>query len=217
MLKKTSPLVGYLRILMALALFGSVYWQVSDRLAHNLFRPTEYFSYFTITSCLLSGFVLVTSGIGVLRNQPETKLMTLSRLTMAVSMVIVGVIYNALLANAAPDERDIGYAWPVLPNQVMHTYMPIVIFLEWLFINTTVGLKLKSAFWVLIYPLSWLGFTIIRGFSGIENPPFWPYWFIDPQYGIGTMITWILAISAFFIVLSLGLLPAQRAIAKVTK
>ena len=213
MLKKTNPLIGYLRILMALALFGSVYWQVSDRLAHNLFRPTEYFSYFTITSCLLSGVVLVIAGLGVLRKQPETKALTLSRLTMAVSMVIVGVIYNALLANAAPDARDVGYAWPVLPNQVIHTYMPIVIFLEWLFTNTGVALKIKSAFWVLIYPLTWLAFSITRGY--IQG--WWAYWFIDPQYGIGTMVTWIIAISVFFIVLSLGLVPAQRAIAKLRK
>jgi hypothetical protein len=204
MLKKTNPLVGYLRLLMALALFGSIYWQVSDRLAHNLFRPTEYFSYFTITSCLLSGVVLVIAGLGVLRNQPETKALTLARLTMAVSMVIVGVIYNALLAGAAPDPRDVGYAWPVLPNQMLHTYMPIVIFLEWLFTNTGVALKLKSAFWVLIYPLTWLGFSIVRGF--VQG--WWAYWFIDPQYGIVTMVSWILAISVFFTVLSLALLPA---------
>jgi hypothetical protein len=213
MLKKTNPLVGYLRILMALALFGSIYWQVSDRLAHNLFRPTEYFSYFTITSGLLAGAVLIVAGIGVLRNQAETKFLTLSRLTMAVSMVIVGFIYNALLANAAPDERDIGYAWPVLPNQVIHTYMPIIIFLEWLFTNTGVALKLKSAFWVLVYPLTWLAFSITRGF--VQG--WWAYWFIDPQYGISTMITWILAISVFFTVLSLAMLPAQRALAKVIK
>jgi small-conductance mechanosensitive channel len=204
MLKKTNPLVGYLRLLMALALFGRIYWQVSDRLAQNLFRPTEYFSYFTITSCLLSGVVLVIAGLRVLRNQPETKGLTLSRLTMAVSMVIVGVIYNALLAGAAPDPRDVGYEWPVLPNQVMHTYMPIVIFLEWLFTNTGVALKLKSAFWVLIYPLTWLGFSIVRGF--VQG--WWAYWFIDPQYGIVTMVSWILAISVFFTVLSLALLPA---------
>jgi len=213
MLKKTNPLVGYLRILMALALFGSIYWQVSDRLAHNLFRPTEYFAYFTITSGLLAGAVLIVAGIGVLRNQAETKFLTLSRLTMAVSMVIVCVIYNALLANAAPDERDIGYAWPLLPNQVIHTYMPIIIFLEWLFTNTGVALKLKSAFWVLVYPLTWLAFSITRGF--VQG--WWAYWFIDPQYGISTMITWILAISVFFTVLSLAMLPAQRALAKVIK
>lgn len=190
---------------MALALFGSVFWQISDRVAHNLFRPTEYFTYFTITSCLLTGVVLVLGGLRVLRNEAETKFLTLYRLTMAASMVIVGVIYNALLADAAPDPRDVGYDWPVIPNLIMHTYMPILVFFEWLFTRTALPLKLRSAFWVLVYPLTWLAFAITRGFI----TGWWAYWFIDPQYGIATMAQWILTIAAFFIVLAIILLPAR--------
>ncbi|MCX6496446.1 MAG: Pr6Pr family membrane protein [Rhodoluna sp.] len=210
---KTSMGLGFLRIAMALVLFGSIFWQITDRVAHNLFRPTEYFTYFTITSCLLTGLALVLSGLRVLRNQEETKFLTLFRLTMAASMVIVGVIYNALLADAAPDPRDVGYDWPVLPNLLMHTYMPILVFLEWLLTRTAVPLKLKSAFWVLVYPLSWLAFAITRGFI----TGWWAYWFIDPQYGFATMAQWILTIAAFFVVLAVGLLPAQKAIAKLGK
>ena len=205
--------LGFLRIAMALVLFGSIFWQITDRVAHNLFRPTEYFTYFTITSCLLTGLALVLSGLRVLRNQDETKFLTLFRLTMAASMVIVGVIYNALLADAAPDPRDVGYDWPVLPNLLMHTYMPILVFLEWLITRTASPLKLKSAFWVLVYPLSWLAFAITRGFI----TGWWAYWFIDPQYGFATMAQWILTIAAFFVVLAVGLLPAQKAIAKIGK
>jgi len=205
-------IIGLIRVVMAVTLLYSVYWQISDRLAHNLFRPSEYFSYFTITSCLLAGGVLAYSGVAILRNQKETKTDTLIRLTVAVSMVIVGVIYNALLAGGAPDPRDIGYAWPVLPNLIMHTYMPIVIFFEWLLFNTDFKIKLKSVFWVLLYPLAWLAFTIIRGLA----QGWWPYWFLDPQYGIGTMLTWIGVITAFFVVLSIALLPARQFIAKLT-
>ena len=205
--------LGFIRIAMALVLFGSIFWQITDRVAHNLFRPTEYFTYFTITSCLLTGIALVVSGLRVLGNKEETKFLTLFRLTMAASMVIVGVIYNALLAGAAPDPRDIGYDWPVLPNLLMHTYMPILVFLEWLLTRTAVPLKLKSAFWVLVYPLAWLAFAITRGFI----TGWWAYWFIDPQYGVATMAQWILTIAAFFVVLAIGLLPAQKALAKIGK
>lgn len=205
--------LGFIRIAMALVLFGSIFWQITDRVAHNLFRPTEYFTYFTITSCLLTGIALVVSGLRVLGNKEETKFLTLFRLTMAASMVIVGVIYNALLAGAAPDPRDVGYDWPVLPNLLMHTYMPILVFLEWLLTRTAVPLKLKSAFWVLVYPLAWLAFAITRGFI----TGWWAYWFIDPQYGVATMAQWILTIAAFFVVLAIGLLPAQKALAKIGK
>jgi small-conductance mechanosensitive channel len=204
--------LGFIRLIMALALFGSIFWQISDRVAHNLFRPAEYFTFFTITSCLLTGVALTLGGLRVLRNQPETKFLTLFRLTMAASMVIVGVIYNLLLTDSV-DKRDIGYDWPVLPNLVLHTYMPILVFLEWLISRTAVPLKLKTAFWVLVYPLTWLAFSITRGFI----TDWWPYWFIDPQYGYPVMLQWIFTIAAFFVVLALGLLPAQKALAKIGK
>ncbi len=208
---KTSMGLGFVRIAMALALFGSIFWQISDRVAHNLFRPTEYFTYFTITSCLLTGLSLVLSGLNALQNKEETKFLTLFRLTMAASMVIVGVIYNALLAGGDPDPRDVGYDWPVIPNLILHTYMPILVFLEWLITRSAFKLDLKSAFWVLVYPLTWLAFAITRGFI----TGWWAYWFIDPQYGFATMAQWILTIAGFFVVLAIGLLPAQKAIAKI--
>ena len=208
---KTSMGLGFVRIAMALALFGSIFWQISDRVAHNLFRPTEYFTYFTITSCLLTGLSLVLSGLNALQNKEETKFLTLFRLTMAASMVIVGVIYNALLAGGDPDPRDVGYDWPVIPNLILHTYMPILVFLEWLITRSAFKLGLKSAFWVLVYPLTWLAFAITRGFI----TGWWAYWFIDPQYGFATMAQWILTIAGFFVVLAIGLLPAQKAIAKI--
>ena len=204
--------LGLVRIAMALTLFGSIFWQISDRVVNNLFRPAEYFTFFTITSCLLTGVALIIGGLRVLRNRSETKFLTLFRLTMASSMVIVGVIYNALLTDSV-DERDIGYDWPVIPNLILHTYMPILVFLEWLLSRTAVPLKLKSAFWVLVYPLVWLAFAITRGFI----TGWWAYWFIDPQYGYATMVQWILTIAAFFVVLAIGLLPAQKAIAKIGK
>lgn len=211
MVQKRNAAIGLLRLAMAVTLLYCVYWQISDRLAHNVFRPAEYFSYFTITSCILSGIVLLVAGLGVLRGKTEGKWLSIARLTMAASMVIVGVIYNLLLADAAPDPRDIGYDWPVVPNLIMHTYMPIIIFLEWLLSNTAFRLKLKQSLWVLIYPLTWLGFSLVRG----SITDWWPYWFINPENGIGTVIQWIATISAFFIVLALLLTPAQQALARL--
>lgn len=206
--------LGFVRLAMALVLFGSIFWQISDRVAHNLFRPTEYFTFFTITSCLLTGVSLVMSGLSVLRNEQESKFLTLFRLTMAASMVIVGVIYNALLTGSV-DVRDMGYEWPVLPNLLLHTYMPIFVFLEWLIVRTAVPLKIKSVFWVLVYPLTWLAFSLVRGLA----TDWYPYWFLDPneEGGIPQMIQWILTIAAFFVVLAVTLMPAQKAIAKIGK
>lgn len=205
MVQKRNAAIGLLRLAMAVTLLYCVYWQISDRLAHNVFRPAEYFSYFTITSCILSGVVLLVAGLGVLRGKTEGKWLSIARLTMAASMVIVGVIYNLLLADAAPDPRDIGYDWPVVPNVIMHTLMPIFIFVEWLVTNKEARLRWTQTLWVLIYPISWLTFTLIRG--SVQG--WWPYFFIDPAKGIDVMLTWIGLISVFFVVLSTVLAPLQ--------
>ena len=98
----------------------------------------------------------------------------------------------------------------MLPNEIIHTYVPVLIFLEWLLVRTTFTLKLNQAFWVLLYPLTWLTFSITRGV--IQG--WWPYWFIDPQYGIGSQIMWIFIIAGLFSVFALGFVPAQKALAK---
>ncbi|NDC48251.1 MAG: hypothetical protein EBZ61_04075 [Micrococcales bacterium] len=211
MVQKGNIVIGLIRLAMAATLLYCVYWQISDRLAHNVFRPAEYFSYFTITSCILSGIVLGVAGFCVLRNKTETKWLTIARLTIAASMIIVGVIYNLLLADQAPDPRDIGYDWPVVPNLIMHTYMPIIICLEWILTNTAFKLKLNQALWILIYPLSWLAFSLVRG----TLQGWWPYWFINPAEGIDVVLTWIGVISAFFVVLALVLVPLQRLATKI--
>ena len=40
--------IGAFRWLVAAAFLYSIAWQITDRLAHDLFRPTEYFAYFSI-------------------------------------------------------------------------------------------------------------------------------------------------------------------------
>ncbi len=207
--KNTVGIIA-IRIVLALLIVIAIYWQVSDRLSHNLFRPTEYFAYFTIISGLVTAGVLMISSVQLIKGQSETKFLSLARLTMAVSMTLVGLIYNVLLRGGAPDDRDIVYNWPVLPNEIIHTYVPVLIFLEWLLVRTTFTLKLNQAFWVLIYPLAWLTFSITRGV--IQG--WWPYWFIDPQYGIGSQIMWIFIIAGLFSVFALGFVPAQKALAK---
>ena len=51
----TKGVFGALRTLLGLALVGSVIWQVADRIRVDLFRPTEYFAYFSITSAIFAG------------------------------------------------------------------------------------------------------------------------------------------------------------------
>lgn len=204
---------GVIRTAIGFALIASVIWQVSDRIANNLFRPFEYFAYFSIDSALLAGFVLLISGLTLLQGKIESERLHVLRLIATVSMIVVGVVYHALLGDAAVDPRDIGYQWPVLPNLIIHTYAPIAITVDYLISIKGRKVSWSKAWWVVAYPLTWLGFSIIRGLAD----GWWPYWFINPNSdgGVVGMITYILMIAAAFIALSFVILGSRRALIRI--
>ena len=204
---------GSFRLAIGLALLGSVVWQVSDRLAANLFRPFEYFAYFSIVSSILAGLVLTISGLTLLQGKDEGERLHTFRLIATVSMIIVGVVYHWLLGDTAIDPRDIGYEWPVVPNLVIHTYAPIAIFVDYLLSIRGYKPAWKKAWWVVVYPLTWLALSIVRGLLD----GWWPYWFINPnsEGGIVGMLTYVGIIATAFIALGFVLLGLRLASMKV--
>ena len=204
---------GTFRLAVGLALLGSVLWQVSDRLAVGLFRPFEYFAYFSIISSILAGVVLTVSGLTLLQGKDEGERVHTYRLIATVSMIIVGVVYHALLGDSAVDPRDIGYQWPVVPNLVIHTYAPILIVVDYLLSIKGYKPSWKKAWWVVVYPLTWLAFSLVRGLLD----GWWPYWFINPnsEGGVVGMLTYVLIIAAAFIALGFIVLGARLGVMKV--
>ena len=191
---------GTVRVLLGLALLGSIFWQVADRIRVDRFRPLEYFSFFSIESSILAGFVVLFSGLWLLQGKDETHRQNILRLVATVSMIIVGVVYHALLGDSAVAPEDIGYEWPRIPNLVIHTWAPVAIAIDYLLSIRGARPRLRKALWVVVYPLIWLFLSIIRGL--VDG--WWPYWFINPgsEGGVVGMITYILLIAGGFI--SLG-------------
>jgi hypothetical protein len=197
-----------LRLLIGVGLLGSVIWQVTDRIANDLFRPFEYFAYFSIVTAIVAGLFLITTSFGLMLKIEDTKWVEIARLSMAVALIVVGVVYHALLADAANDVRDGDYAWPVLPNEIIHTYAPILAAIEYLISVKAFRIRLRAFVWVAIFPLIWLVFSIVRG----SATNWWPYWFINPngEAGLGGMLTYIGAITGFFLVLGLAVLGLKQ-------
>lgn len=204
----TSKFFATLRFLAAFGLLGSVVWQVTDRLAHNLFRPGEYFAYFSIQSTLIAAVMMAITGWALWRGVPETRTLTLMRLCAVTFEVIVALVYNALLRGLPPAAVDAGYAWPVLPNEVMHVWGPVLVLLDWVLASWAIRVRYRAVFWVLAFPLVWVLFTIVRGsISG-----WWPYWFLDPTGtgGVGSMIMYIFGIMVLLVIGASVVLGLQR-------
>lgn len=202
-----------LRLLIGVGLLGSVIWQVTDRIANDLFRPFEYFAYFSIVTAIVAGLFLITTSFGLMLKIEDTKWVEIARLSLAVALIVVGVVYHALLADAANDVRDGDYAWPVLPNEIIHTYAPILAVIEYLISVKAFRIRLRAFVWVAIFPLIWLVFSIVRG----SATNWWPYWFINPngEAGLGGMLTYIAAITGFFLVLGLAVLGLKQVLRRL--
>jgi len=197
-----------LRLLIGVGLIGSVIWQVTDRIVNGLFRPFEYFAYFSIVTAIFAGLFLITTSFGLLLKIEDTKWVEIARLSFAVALIVVGMVYHALLAGAANDIRDGDYAWPVLPNEIIHTYAPILAAIEYLVSVRAFRIRLRAFVWVGVFPLTWLVLSIVRG----SATNWWPYWFINPngEAGLGGILTYIGAITLFFLILGILVLGLKK-------
>jgi hypothetical protein len=198
---------GVLRILFGLVVFSMVVWQVADRIANNVFRPAEYFSYFTIQSCLAMAVVFVAAGIYALKHATDTRLLTIARMSIFAYAIVVMVVYNLLLRNEPPSAEDVGYAWPVVPNEIEHVWAPILVAVDWILGPGRFPLRIRAMWWALVYPLAWVAFSLVRG----AITGWWVYPFLDPNGpdGVLGVVIYVIGISVFmafnaFIALFIG-------------
>lgn len=203
-----SSFAAALRFVTALLILISIVWQITDRLLHNLFRPGEYFAYFTIQSSMIAAVALAVTGWFAATKQRETRTLSLVRLSVACFASVTGIVYNALLRGMPPVAADAGYNWPVPPNEILHVWAPILIALDFVVFAPPVLLKLRAGIWVWAFPLAWAIFSVIRGLA----TGWWPYWFINPTgpAGVPGMLEYVFGIMVFLFLLSVIFLGLTR-------
>lgn len=186
--------IGVARIVLGLLVLVSVVYQIQDRLVHNVFRPGEYFAFFTIQTALMDVVVLGVGAWLAFTTPKDTRLFTIVRVCIVGFAVVTCVVYNVLLRNV-PGEP--GYVWPVWPNEVLHVWAPILLVLDWLFAPGRFNIRLRASLWVLIYPVAWVAFSIIRGLA----TGWWPYPFLNPTEPAGWagVVEYIVGIAVFFL------------------
>jgi hypothetical protein len=211
---KPTRIVAIYRWLAAAAIFSSVAWQVTDRLAHNLFRPAEYFAYFSIQGTLIASVMMAYTGWLAWSGTAEKRQVTIARVSATTYSVVIALVYNALLRGTPGDIRDAGYAWPVVPNEIMHVWAAVFMLLDWLVVAGASQVRLRAAFWVAAFPLAWLAFSVTRGI--VDG--WWAYWFLNPndEGGLTGMFTYIGGITVLMISLGFILLGARKLISRIT-
>ncbi len=197
-----------IRFATAFAMLGSVIWQISSRVANNVFRPWEYFSYFTIQTSLIAIVTLSVAGWFAWTGRTETRVLNIVRLCTVTFTVVVTLVYNLLLRGLPDAAADGDYVWPVLPNEILHVWAAIFMLIDWILSSRRINLRVRTIFWVLVFPLAWLVYSIIRGLL----VDWWPYWFINPNEpaGVPGMLSYIVGIMLFLLTVAIGLIGLQR-------
>jgi hypothetical protein len=205
--------VAFIRFGTALAMLASVIWQISSRVINNVFRPWEYFSYFTIQTSLLAIVALSVAGWYAWTGRTETRVMNIVRLSTVTFTIVVTLVYNLLLRGLPDAIEDGDYVWPILPNEILHVWAAIFMLIDWILSSRRINLRIRTIFWVLVFPLAWLVYSIIRGLM----VDWWPYWFINPNEpaGVTGMLTYIVGIMLFLLTIAIALLGLQRLTVRV--
>lgn len=185
--------LGVLNIAFAFAIAIGLAVNIADRLIQGIFDPSHYFQFFTIQTCIINIVVLLMGGIFALMRANDPRWYTVVRASIVSYAIVVGVIYNLLLAGLASGD---GYVSTfTFPNDIQHIWGPIFIAVEWILMPVRARLRWETLWICAIFPLAWVAGSLIRGLAG---DGWFPYFFLNPgETGVAGVAMYVGAIAAF--------------------
>jgi hypothetical protein len=157
----------------------------------------NFFSFFTVLSNVSSVVVLAIAGIrGLVKRPPEPYWLSVAIACVSTYMVVTGIVYNLLLRGVAlPQGTTVPWS-----NEVLHVVGPVFLLVD-LFVNLAMRLPWNTIVAILVFPVAWILYTLVRG-PLVTNPvtknPWWyPYPFLDPHVvgGYGGVALYVVGIA----------------------
>jgi hypothetical protein len=162
----------------------------------------SFFSFFTIESNLMAIVVLLVGGTA----DPRSRGWAWIRGAVTLYMVVTGIVYAGLLANA---EVGLTAAWV---NSAMHQVIPAVLLLDWLCFppwpSRAEGGRGWPALAWLAFPLLYLTYSLSRG-AAVD---WYPYPFLDPRHpgGYGRVALYCVVLTVLMALLALVIAAIGR-------
>jgi hypothetical protein len=152
----------------------------------------NFFSYFTIESNMLAIAVLIVGGL----LNPQSRDWAYLRGAATLFMIITGIVYAALLANA---EVGLKTAWI---DDTLHRVIPLVMLADWIFFSPWTRGSFAAALGWLAGPLAYFAYSLARG----PIAHWYPYPFLDPRHegGYGRVALYAVVLAAAVGLLAVG-------------
>lgn len=162
-------------------------------------RIANFFSYFTILSNILVGYVAWTLALGRDRDSRLWRVLSLDAL---VCITVTGVVHFFLLRPLLDlDGAD------YLADKLLHMVVPVLAVVGWLRLGPRGRVRRSYVPGALVFPLSWLAYTLVRG----EITGFYPYPFLDvDDRGYAAVLATCVGVALLFLALAEGAVRVER-------
>ena len=181
----------------------------------------DFLSFFTIQSNLASAVVLVIAAVWAWTKgrdaTQESQGIAIALACVTTYMIVTGIVYNTLLRNVELPQ-GVTVWWS---NEILHVVAPLLLLSDLLFAPKRRALAWSTAWIIVIYPIVWVVYTLLRApliTAPATGAPYWyPYPFLDPnlQGGYFGVAIYVVAIAAAvvaggFLVIWAGRARARR-------
>lgn len=174
---------------------------------------TNFLSFFTVDSNILSAVLLIVGAVLLARKGEDPRWFLIARLSVVTYMVTTGVVYNLLLRGIElPQGSTLGWS-----NEILHVIAPLYLLLDWLFAPGRRTVAYRAIWIVIVFPLVWAIYTLIRGPFVVDevfgNDYWYPYPFMNPitaPEGYFTVAFYMLLITIVIAFAGLGAVWVSR-------
>jgi hypothetical protein len=179
-------------------------------------KVVNFFSFFTIQSNLIGAVVLAIGAVVLLRGGRtgiDPQWFAVLRACATTYLITTGIVYNLLLRGIElPQGTTV--AWT---NEVLHVVAPILLLLDWLFAPGRRRLGFATVGIIVIYPIVWAVYTMIRGpfvsdeLTGATS--WYPYPFLNPdtsENGYLSVAFYVLLIADVIAAVGTGVVAISR-------
>jgi hypothetical protein len=184
-------------------------------------KVVNFFSFFTIQSNLIAGVTLAIGAIVLIRggrDGVDPRWFATLRACATTYMVTTGIVYNLLLRGISLSQTDT-VRWT---NEVLHVVVPLLMLADWIFAPAIRRLGWKTIGVIVIYPIVWAVYTMIRGpfvFDESNDVQGWyPYPFLNPDTsatGYLSVTFYVILIAVVIGAVGVGVVAISRARNKV--